>query len=92
MTNRKAIIAMINGVVHIDPSDMERPNIEVIKQKVKETFKKDVPIVVAPIQTWMPASGTQALINEAMKDLGIQVKKPNSTNTKGIYGVHKKKH
>jgi hypothetical protein len=89
MANRKTIIAMINGVVHIDPSDMERSNIEVIKQKVKETFKKDVPIVVAPIQTWMPASGTQALINEAMKDLGIQVKKPNNTN--GIYGIHKKK-
>ncbi len=80
---------MINGAVHIDPSDMERPNIEVIKQKVKETFKTDVPIVVAPILTWMPASGTQALINEAMKDLGIPVKKPNST--KDIYGVHKKK-
>ena len=68
---RKAITAMINGSLYIDPIDAARVNLDVIKEKAKITFKRDIPIVVAPIQTWMPKSGTEAIMNEVKKDLGI---------------------
>lgn len=68
---RKAITAMINGSLYIDPIDAARANLEAIKEKAKLVLKHDVPIVIAPIQTWMPKTGTEAIMNEVKKDLGI---------------------
>lgn len=68
---RKAITAMINGSLYIDPMDAARVNLDAIKEKAKLAFKRDVPIVIAPIQTWMPKTGTEAIMNEVKKDLGI---------------------
>jgi hypothetical protein len=82
---RKTITAFINGSLYIDPIDSERVNIEEIKKKVKSIYKKDVPIIVAPIKTWMPKSGIAAIEKEVMKDLGIP------SNAKGLYGAKKHK-
>lgn len=71
MINRKAILANINGKIYVDPSDVERMGIEAIKSSIRESFKKDMPIVVEPIHEWMPKSGIKALMNEALNDLGI---------------------
>ena len=62
---------MINGSLYIDPMDAARVNLDTIKEKAKLALKHDVPIVVAPIQTWMPKTGTEAIINEVKKDLKI---------------------
>ena len=63
---RKAIVAMINGSLYIDPSDATKEMIEKLQAKIDKSVK----IVVAPIQSWMPESGTEALMNQAMKTIG----------------------
>ena len=68
---RKAIVAMINGALYIDPSDATKETLE----KLQAKFDVDVKVVVAPIQTWMPESGTKALMNEAMKSLDCSHKR-----------------
>lgn len=69
MTNRKAIVALINGCICIDPSDAERVDMDKIKAEALKALGKPVNVVIAPINEWMPKSGTEALMNEAMKDL-----------------------
>ena len=63
---RKAIVAMINGALYIDPSDATKETLE----KLQAQFDTTVKVVVAPIQSWMPESGAKALMNEAMKSFG----------------------
>lgn len=67
MANRKAIVALINGSIYIDPSDASKE----VFEKIQSQFDKTIKVVVAPINEWMPQIGTKALMNEAMKDLGI---------------------
>lgn len=69
---RKVVMAMINGALHIDPSDVENVDLESVKAQLKEKFHKDVPINIAPIDTWMPQSGTEALMEEAMKEMAMK--------------------
>lgn len=66
---RKVVMAMIGGALHIDPSDVENVDLESVKVQLKEKFHKDIPINIAPIDTWMPTSGTEALMEEAMKEM-----------------------
>ena len=71
MTNRKAIVALINGVIHVDPSDVNRVDIGKIQAEALKVIGKPVPIKAAPLQQWMPSSGTEAIKKEVLKDLGI---------------------
>jgi hypothetical protein len=82
MANSKAIVAFINGNIYIDPSDVSRVDIEKIKSKILEQLgSKEVSVIVAPIYQWMPKSGTQALMNQALKDLGIPESKAYANNS-----------
>ncbi len=65
LTRRKAIVAMINGSLFIDPSDATKE----VMEKLQKQYDENVKIVVAPIQTWMPAIGTKTLMEEAVKCL-----------------------
>jgi len=67
MADRKAIVAIINGAICIDPSDVEKVDIEKIKEEAKKACKQSLEVRIAPIQEWMPKSGTEAIMNEAMK-------------------------
>lgn len=69
---RKVVMAMIGGALHIDPSDVENVDLESVKAQLKEKFHKDIPINIAPIDTWMPTSGTEALMEEAMKEMSMK--------------------
>ena len=67
MVARKAIVALINGCIHIDPVDVPRVDMEKIQAEAVKALGKPVEVVIAPINEWMPASGTKALMDEAMK-------------------------
>lgn len=77
MANRKAIVAMINGSIHIDPSDVYRVDLNKIKAQAEKITGSPVSVTIAPINQWMPKSGTEALMKQALKDLGIKSKLPN---------------
>ena len=64
---RKAIMAIINGSLYIDPADASRENINELKEKAFKSIGKIIPVIVSPITQWMPKSGTAALIKEVMK-------------------------
>ena len=66
MVARKAIVALINGCIHIDPVDVPSVDMEKIQAEAIKALGKPVKVVVAPINEWMPESGTQALMKEAM--------------------------
>ena len=63
--NRKVVLAIVNGSLCIDPSDVGKVDMPSIKAQLREKYGKDIPINVAPIETWMPESGTEALMKEA---------------------------
>jgi len=67
MVARKAIVALINGCIHIDPVDVPRVDMEKIQAEAIKALGKPVKVVVSPINEWMPESGTQAIMDEAMK-------------------------
>ena len=71
---RKAILAVINGNIHIDPSDVGTVNIEVIKSQIFKATGKTVGVKIEPIKKWMPISGTEALMKEAIKDMNLHKK------------------
>lgn len=100
MVNRKAVVALIDGRIYIDPSDVSNVDIEKIKAEAKKALgRNDIEIVVKPIATWMPAVGTEALMNQALKDLGIHDKKVKPIGndsvvmqTRNMRRIAKKKH
>jgi len=67
--NKKVVLAMVNGSLCIDPSDVENVNLTNIKASLKEKYGKEIPIVVAPISTWMPDCGTEAVMDLASKEM-----------------------
>ena len=80
--SKKVVLAMVNGSLCIDPSDVENVNLTKIKDTLKEKYGKEIPIVVAPISTWMPDCGTEAVMDLASKEMlersikSIGVQKP----------------
>lgn len=75
--DRKVILAMVDGTLCIDPSDVGRVDIQSIKVKLKVKYGKDVPVKVAPIASWMTESSTETLMREAMDKM----------STKGLKGL-----
>ena len=67
--NKKVVLAMVNGSLCIDPSDVEKVNLTNIKTTLKEKYGKEIAIVVAPISTWMPDCGTEAVMDLASKEM-----------------------
>lgn len=67
---RKAVTAIINGSLYIDPNDASKEKIEAIKEKVFKLIGKDINVIIAPIKEWMPSSGTEALMKEAIRNAG----------------------
>jgi len=67
--SKKVVLAMVNGSLCIDPSDVEKVNLAGIGAALKEKYGKDIPIVVAPISTWMPDCGTEAVMDLASKEM-----------------------
>ena len=82
MTARKAIVALINNRIHIDPNDLPRVDMDKIQEQAAKTLGHAVEVVVAPINTWMPESGTKALMEEAMKPLMPSKRPIMATNKK----------
>lgn len=78
MVNRKAIVALINGCIYIDPSDVEYANMDKIKAEALKALGKPLEVVVAPINEWMPTSGTKTLMDEAMKSFSPMLSNPKS--------------
>ena len=76
--SRKVVMAMVNGALCIDPSDVEKVDLEPIKVKLREKYGNDIKINIAPIATWMPEDGTQAIMKQAMDKM----------STKGLFGSH----
>ena len=69
--NRKVVMAMVNGALCIDPSDVEKVDLESIKVKLREKYGSEIKINVAPISTWMPEDGTEAIMKQAMDKMSI---------------------
>ena len=69
--NRKVVMAMVNGALCIDPSDVEKVDLESIKAKLREKYVNDIKINIAPIATWMPEDGTQAIMKQAMDKMSL---------------------
>ena len=67
---------MINGELYIDPSDVDTLNVESFKKELYKRYGTNIKVNIAPIKEWMPASGTQAIMNEAIRDM----------STKGLIG------
>lgn len=78
--SKKAIIAIINGELYIDPSDVEKLNAPELKKQLREKYGDTIKVNVAPIKEWMPASGTEALMKEAMEEIVRKVT-PKETNS-----------
>ena len=76
MAKRKAILALIDGAVYVDPADAKPETFE----KIEKQFGKEVKVIIAPIQMWMPESGVRALIKEIKKDLGISKENESKRN------------
>ena len=69
--NRKVVMAMVNGALCIDPSDVEKVDLESIKVKLREKYGNEIKINVAPISTWMPEDGTEAIMKQAMNKMSL---------------------
>ena len=67
--SKKAIMAVINGELYIDPSDVEQLNSPELKKQLRRKYGKNIKVNIAPIKDWMPASGTKALMKEAIADM-----------------------
>lgn len=67
--SKKVVLAMVNGALCIDPSDVGKVNLVDIKTRLREEYGTDIPVNVAPISTWMPDCGTEALMEEAMQKM-----------------------
>ena len=48
MVSRKAIVALINGCIHIDPVDVPRVDMDKIQAEAIKALGKPVEVVVAP--------------------------------------------
>lgn len=81
--SKKAIIAIINGELYIDPSDVEKLNTPELKAQLREKYGDTIKVNVAPIKEWMPASGTETLMKEAMEEMVRKVT-PKETNSEHI--------
>lgn len=81
--SKKAIIAIINGELYIDPSDVEKLNTPELKKQLREKYGDTIKVNVAPIKEWMPASGTETLMKEAMEDMVRKIT-PKETNSEPI--------
>lgn len=62
-------MAVINGELYIDPSDVEQLNSLELKKQLRRKYGKNIKVNIAPIKDWMPASGTKALMKEAIADM-----------------------
>jgi hypothetical protein len=71
--SKKAIIAIINGELYIDPSDVDKLNAPELKKQLREKYGEAIKVNVAPIKDWMPASGTEALMKEAMEEMALAI-------------------
>lgn len=71
MNNRKVVMAMVNGELCIDPSDVEKVDLNSIKEKLKEKYGNEIKINIAPISTWMPKDGTEAIMKQAMDKMSL---------------------
>ena len=69
--NRKVVMAMVNGALCIDPSDVENVDLESIKVKLREKYGNEIKINIAPIATWMPEDGTEAIMKQAMDKMSL---------------------
>ena len=78
MNNRKVVMAMVNGELYIDPSDVENVDLDSIKEKLKEKYGNEIKINIAPISTWMPKDGTEAIMRQAADKM----------STNGLFGSH----
>lgn len=81
--SKKAIIAIINGELYIDPSDVEKLNTPELKTQLREKYGDTIKVNVAPIKEWMPASGTETLMKEAMEEM-VRKATPKETNSEPI--------
>ena len=81
--SKKAIIAIINGELYIDPSDVKKLNTPELKKQLREKYGDTIKVNVAPIKDWMPASGTEALMKEAMAEMVRKIT-PKETNSEPI--------
>ncbi len=81
--SKKAIIAIINGELYIDPSDVEKLNTPELKTQLREKYGDTIKVNVAPIKEWMPASGTETLMKEAMEEMVRKVTQ-KETNSEPI--------
>lgn len=70
--SKKVVLATVNGVLCIDPSDVGKVNLVDIKARLREKYGTDIPVNVAPISTWMPDCGTEALMEEAMQKMAAK--------------------
>ena len=81
--SKKAIIAIINGELYIDPSDVEKLNTPELKTQLREKYGDTIKVNVAPIKEWMPSSGTETLMKEAMEEMVRKIT-PKETNSEPI--------
>lgn len=65
---RKTIMAIINNALYIDPSDTDKANIEIIKDKAFKAIGQRLDVIVRPINEWMPSTGTEALMKAAAEE------------------------
>ena len=65
---RKTIMAIINNALYIDPSDTDKANIEIIKDKAFKVIGQRLDVIVRPINEWMPSTGTEALMTAAAEE------------------------
>ncbi len=85
--SRKVVMAMVNGALCIDPSDVEKVDLESIKVKLREKYGNEIKINVAPISTWMPEDGTQAIMKQAMDKMSLNGLTSDSKALKQPYRV-----
>ena len=81
--SKKAIIAIIGGELYIDPSDVEKLNTPELKKQLREKYGDTIKVNIAPIKDWMPASGTETLMKEAMAEMVKKIT-PNETKSEPI--------
>ena len=85
--SRKVVMAMVNGALCIDPSDVEKVDLDSIKAKLREKYGNEIKINVAPIATWMPEDGTQAIMKQAMDKMSLNGLTSDSKALKQPYRV-----
>ena len=67
--DKKVVMAMVNGALCIDPSDIDKVDLKATSAMLKEKYGHEIPIKVAPISTWMPDCGTEAVMDLAAKEM-----------------------